>query len=960
MPQTPRAGQAVLHPQRRNRHGKLAPAAITSQISLLCFNSRSLCNKLDILYQTLSSYSYQILAVTETWLTEKYPDSLITSGLDYSIFRCDRKIKTGGGVCLFVQNCLSVTPVLTANVLNSSLLSVDINDPVAHSGVRISLAYIPPSATAEEVSALCDNAAEILTTNQEHVFLGDFNLPSAFSEAIDVVQSPAESDFRLFCNNLNLEQIVSAPTRGNNLLDLILVSDVFLTTCINDCSVLEPFSTSDHNSVKLVFTMPAAPYTRERFLDYHKADFLSLNRFIFSTDWNVVFADCQDINSAVTVFNSIVSQGISLFVPTRTRKLQIQTMPEYIRKLFDYRALLWKDIACPIIRRKFNSISVKLNKLMKKFIQNREKHILAKKPTKIFNYVSTQLKPKNGKLPALNVNGSIITENSDKCELFAEHFFSCFNPLPCTDAEINPLFSSAKGEVKAFCVSPLEVFEMLEHCQLKNNSSPDAIPFVILRKCSAALTYPVYFLFDMSIKTGVVPEIWKESLVVPVPKKGDKSDFRNYRPISLTCSLARILEKHVSKTLLKHWDESSVLPPSQHGFRQSMSTTTQLIECHDHWTTEVDAKNPIDVLYVDLKRAFDSIPIPRLLLKIAATNVTDKALKWLESFLISRQFSVKIDKALSSKRLCISGIPAGTCLGPLLFIFFIADLPAECETEGVKPALFADDLKAAAVVLNDEPPLLQIFSDRVATYCINNGLSLANEKCFVLHVGLNNPQLEYSCNGAIIPSTTEAVRDLGVYVTADLKFKEHISRIVSNASRRLFCLLKAVRSRDPELLALLFNVYVRPVLEYASPVFNPPSKVLTLELEKVQRRASKLILGRTSQALRDLPFLERYRLLHMETLERRRLIADLILYHKHLLGKAKITTNSVEYYISVKGNVELRCPRARLQAREASFFVRVVRVYSKLPTELVTINSVSGFQQALLDLDISRFATFFV
>lgn len=108
--------------------------------------------------------------------------------------------------------------------------------------------------------------------------------------------------------------------------------------------------------------------------------------------------------------------------------------------------------------------------------------------------------------------------------------------------------------------------------------------------------------------------------------------------------------------------------------------------------------------------------------------------------------------------------------------------------------------------------------------------------------------------------------------------------------------MKAVRSRDPNLLARLFNVYVRPIVEYASPAFNPSSSGLTLELERVQRRASMLVLARTSPALRDLRFIERYKMLNMDTLEYRKLCTGLTHFHKHLLGQTRIDTNSTEYY----------------------------------------------------------------
>lgn len=138
----------------------------------------------------------------------------------------------------------------------------------------------------------------------------------------------------------DLTQIVNQPTRVNNILDLVLVSDVFGDSCLSHCTVNEPFATSDHNSVELSFNFPLPSYTCERFMEYRHCTFLGLNRFISAIDWNFVFASCSDINEATGALYSILHDAIARFVPVRTRKLQVVTMPEYIRKLYHYRSLL--------------------------------------------------------------------------------------------------------------------------------------------------------------------------------------------------------------------------------------------------------------------------------------------------------------------------------------------------------------------------------------------------------------------------------------------------------------------------------------------------------------------------------------------------------------------------------------------------------------------------------------------
>lgn len=184
-------------------------------------------------------------------------------------------------------------------------------------------------------------------------------------------------------------------------------------------------------------------------------------------------------------------------------------------------------------------------------------------------------------------------------------------------------------------------------------------------------------------------------------------------------------------------------------------------------------------------------------------------------------------------------------MGPLLFIFFIADLVTSCNIPGVHVKLFADDLKA--YVIHDGSPsaiaALQAFVDSVTSWCSLNGLSLNTSKCVLMHVGPHNPCHVYNVNGVPLAASINA-RDLGVIVSPSLTWSEHIRTITSKARSRSFLLLRALHSKDPIFMQRMFDVYVRPLLEFASPVTNTFRVGHINALESVQRQFTRLTCNR--------------------------------------------------------------------------------------------------------------------
>ena len=217
---------------------------------------------------------------------------------------------------------------------------------------------------------------------------------------------------------------------------------------------------------------------------------------------------------------------------------------------------------------------------------------------------------------------------------------------------------------------------------------------------------------------------WK----TPIHKKGPTSLPTNYRPISLTCTCCRVMERIVNKNILAFLSNNGLIKKQQHGFLESKSTCTNLLECVYDWTIALQSKKSVDVVYFDYQKAFDSVSHPKLLQKIQCYGITNNLLLWLSDFLLNRTQRVRVNEILSEPRPVTSGVPQGSFLGPTLFLIFTNDIVDNITKASVSTKLFADDIKLYAYSesnqhLQDAITELTHWSDRWQ-------LRLAPDKCF--------------------------------------------------------------------------------------------------------------------------------------------------------------------------------------------------------------------------------------
>jgi len=190
-------------------------------------------------------------------------------------------------------------------------------------------------------------------------------------------------------------------------------------------------------------------------------------------------------------------------------------------------------------------------------------------------------------------------------------------------------------------ISSIEINEdtVLERlCELKVNKAPgpDGLHSYVLKSCASTICIPLTMLYTQSLASGELPDEWKQVHIIPVFKKGRKNQATNYRPISLTPVVVKILESIIRSELLLFCINNNVLSQEQHGFVNRKSCFTNLLKTFEKWTSALDNGFGVDVIYLDYSKAFDSVPHRRLVTKLEAYGIRGGLSTWMSSFLSNR------------------------------------------------------------------------------------------------------------------------------------------------------------------------------------------------------------------------------------------------------------------------------------------------------------------------------------
>lgn len=837
--------------------------------------------------------------LTETWLR----DGLFNRELfddRYEVFRRDRSEDSssksdGGGVCVAVKKSRHFTIIHQNDWQTNNVEDIWVTLKPTNNipSVHINCVYLPGDTEVEKFNFYAQNISSRVNAQSSDIFIivGDFNVP-CFSNAPQNYQSNKASTLNEMMEISNLDQLntIRSAADSNNLLDLVF-SNRFLT--INACDdpiikvdVYHPPITLEMN---IMFAATAA--TGTKFRNFKRVQWRSLNDSLMSVNWPLVFIESENVDEMVDKFYEIVYQMLDNYCPERMSKQKSHPcwFTDHTKKLIIKKRAYhekWKLYRNRTDYQLFSKLradtKLSISKDFEAFNRDVELNI-RENPRFFWKHVNSKREDSAGVSEYVKLNEKVAYNREESANLFAEHFSSVYT----TDGSYANVTDSSDGAWNEIFIPMSIVLKKLKELDVKKASGPDKLPPIFFRNCATALVFPLFTIFNKSMRTGIFPTCWKLAHVIPIYKEGSTHDAKNYRPISKLSIAAKVFDNIIADELFENFEK--VIITQQHGFFKKRSTVTNLINYTESLQKCLDSAGQSDVIYTDFSKAFDRVSHKKLLEKLHSSGIGGKLLDWFQSYITGRTQRVQIGECLSYLINVSSSVVQGSHLGPLLFSIFINDIGEILHN--VDFCIYADDLKIYKSISNDsDAKVLQENLDRLDLYVQQNSLSLNVKKCVVMSYTkrINCINFPYNINGNIL-ERRDTMRDLGVIYDSKINFNEHVENVCRKARRMLGFMMRVGKHfRDPRTFTCLYNSLVRSHVEYASVIWNPHSAQQKLKVERVQHKFLRFVSMKCFGAIASdaINYADVEERLKLDTLELRRDIIDI-----------KFTTKSFNDYI---------------------------------------------------------------
>ena len=924
---------------------------------MLYSNAQSVINKIEELRAVVSIKRPDVIALTETWTNDDISDDYLNID-GYELMerkdRSDTDRGRGGGILIYVIKGRCAWKEKTGGCFEQHAL---VRMRGKNGDLGINILYRSPNSSSANDASLCEILREL---RGPFVLIGDINYPGIQWES-----GRADAKSRLFYEEMEdnfFTQHVDKPThKSGNILDLVISRDENLVESVEYEGRL---GKSDHEMLMVTLRMeievPSIPANSR---DYNRANYVEMRKEMRNVNWEEKLNQ-SGVEETWCILKRTLDQMVDKWVPWR-RKSGRHNVPRWMnneirtavtKKKKAWRK--WKESRRDEDKREYNIWETKTKKLIRKRKNALERQIARESksnPKSFYSHINSARRNRSSIGP-LKIDGDLVVNPKDQSNALNDYFSSVFTRCNVESPQMEQ--PTGIGSIENVAITEESIKNEIGRLKQFSAPGPDDVTNRILIELCTEIAKPLATLFTKSFDEGKIPDDWRLSNVTPVYKqKGSKSEPGNYRPVSLTSNVCKLMEKLVNRALCTHL-ESGVLNNTQHGFRKGRSCQTNLIEFFDKVTQWTDAGDSVDVLFLDFRKAFDKVDHSRMMVKLAAAGVHGKLWRWIKDWLSGRRQRVVVKGESSEWIVVESGLPQGTVLAGPLFTVYVKDIDWAVIIAFILK--FADDTKMAMAIKSfEDARRFQEDIDRLCKWAEDWAMEFNIEKCKIMHIGRNNPRYSYVMNGRVL-SVTEEERDLGTWTDCSLKPHLQCTKAANGANRVLGLILKSFHYRTKQSLVPLFKTLVRPKLEFAAASWNPWHEGDIERLRKVQKR-----LIRSLSNVRGATYEEKLKDAGLTTLKARRERGDLIEAFKTIHGlnnvdksswfrfdeqdaaraSTRSNTNVENGRNEHRSNVLIR-ERARTELRNNCFRLRVGRTWNNLPDTVRNVKSTNAFKNA--------------
>lgn len=827
----------------------MAPTA-----KILFWNARSLnSSKLPELINTLTENKIPIALINETHLQKQ----ITVPG--YSIYQTNRANQTTrGGTAIIVRDNVQHHQVLLPQLQHAEATAISVT--MHNAPVTIIAIYINSNKLTKT------DMKKLLNVSSRVIIAGDLN---AKHKSWNCHTNTKNGNILYQMSHVNNFAVMApiSPTfyhcNGKSkpdILDIAIIKNIAMHLDLNILDKLD----SDHLPV-LLTAQVGINIDKPQRRNYKKANWIKFNDVI-SKNIPVMnqLETHEDIDAAVEALTSCIQLGVEKCVPLVNCNTAVDELPMEIKDMINTRnryRRLHRRTGDATIKSWVNKLKSLIAIEVQKWKDNKHDKKVMELNTDDHSAwrVTRALTRPRFIIPPLMSGNIYACAPEDKARILADTLQNSFTPNPldpqhaahataCTSI-VEHFISNYVEESTPKLYSTRQIVLIIHKLKNKKAPGPDEITNEVLKQLPIAGIIAVTKIINAILQVGYFPQQWKNAKVLMFPKPGKKHDDpKNYRPISLLNTLSKVAEKAILIRLNEFMAQNNVLRKEQFGFRSSHSTVQQVVRVVDDITQAINKKECTALILIDLQQAFDRVWYIGLLYKLIKLKVPGYIIKVLYSYFQNRTFYVDINKATSTTRPILAGVPQGSLLGPVLFNIYINDMPSNDKTS---LGIYADDTASYASSKSGKlaEQRIQAHANDIADWCKKWRLQVNASKCETMLFRREgrlsyNHQLAITFDGEQVKQVKTA-KYLGVTLDPKLSWTAHLEATARKAAARqaqLYPLINPRSKINPNTALRIYKATILPILTYACPVWTGArDKTKIKKLQIVQNKTLSAI-----------------------------------------------------------------------------------------------------------------------